>query len=446
MNNLKNTITAFQEQITNHLRSQSGSLRSRIDDVKEMLSSKIKEAKVLNDGLTQLYCCMAEAHLAAFVGDKNELIQTLEEITKTNTRFILSHEKDVTYPKDTTLLHADLYGLYYVLNDHYSKLWDDEYALSKNGDVGNPLITNLIKLCIENDRGEPIYRLLDNTDVELDEGKKAHNKIRENLFNIFDKYNTKIFSDTSIAFVGGGGSVYTKVVLGLGLQFGVKNFLNFSPYMNTPGLDMDSATFVTEEMDTCVDYVVTSNVLNAFSHHIDHNSRDEVFSCSAKILKQGGKAIHLIEKNSEQAHFNVNLNKSLHTSVGQQLVYSFYREKSKFDLLTDRSMKNQKIDFPMMEVITLGGDEDDILNSMLNDMFFDHMHHERQARMKRLQETSLDGKKDDFRTSMLVMLQKEKPVITKTSINETKLKMNNFVHRFNYYQKPVYAEKPGVEM
>jgi hypothetical protein len=246
MSQVKTKVLSLQEEIIDTLHTSSIKPSAQIALIQNKMADALAIAQQEQDGLTQLYCCMAEAHLNSFLGSQSELVELFESLTKTNTNFILAKEKGSTYNSDTLMLDADTYGLYYALNDHYSQLWDrEDYKLSKNGNKGNPLITNLIKICYEDDNGFPVYNISEDGHVEKDSMRYRNNNIlREELFKSFRKYNTKIFSDMSIAFVGGAGDVYEDIVIRLGRQFNNKDFLNFSPNMGAPGLNISSATHV----------------------------------------------------------------------------------------------------------------------------------------------------------------------------------------------------------
>lgn len=455
MTGIKQNILAIQAEVINAIEQNQGLLSRCIKGVKEKLSASIALAKEDKDGLTQLYCCMVETHLNTFCGDAAELVDTIENITETDTNFILVKEKGNDYSDNTILLDADTYGLYYALNDHYSQVWNkEEYELSKNGSKGNPIITNLIKMFYQDDSGLPVYHVSDAGYVEKvrRRNREETNIVQTELFKSFARHDTKVFTDTSMAFVGGGGEAYVDFIIKLADQFDSKRFINLAPSMGAPELDIDSAIHITDQENILVDYVISSNVLNAFDHHLEHNKRDEVFAASAKILKQGGKAIHLMEKTSQQSHFNVNLNRSMHTSIGQDLIYSFFREKGAMDLKLEKKIKDTQIENDLIsdaEFIFLddnnhgNSDHSNFKNDMKN-MFIDHVKKVGKKYVEQATESFLDGKTDDFRTSMMVMYQSSKPEITSETINKTKSQMNDYKNRFNYYTKAVYCSKPNV--
>ncbi len=386
-----------------------------------------------------------EAHINLFAGGKDDLIEELHSIARTDRSFILAKEKDVTYPPDTKLIDADTYGLYYALNDHYSRSWDSKgYKLLKNGAEGNPLITNLLKVIYEDDNGSPRYKISDEGYVEKIKGMHEVDCLRDELFKSFEKHDTEIFSDLKLAFVGGSSITYYEIVLKLAHQFRGEGFLNFSPAMYAPPLDMRSANYV-QDQAVSVDYVVTSNVLNSFEHHLENEKRDEVFACCAKILEKGGKAIHVMEKTTRQEHFNVNLNRSMHKHIGQDLIYSFYREEGAMDRYIEDTKKGAKdMSVFLSKIIDVAVPDErkrhyrEKLTGVIKDINEDNKGDFKAA--------SLQGKSDDFRTSLLVMYQTKKPYITKESIQKMKMQANNYRGRSNYYHKPVYIEKPGLSM
>lgn len=436
MTKMKKPVLELKEEILNTLQKSEGRFSSRVEKVRNKISESILNAKDQKDGLTQLYCCMIEANLNKFVGDQDEMLEMIRSLTDSDTQYILAKEQGVNYPNSTLLIDSDTYGLYYALNDHYSQLWDsEEYTLSKNGTQGNPLITNLIKTFYEDELGNRIYNIDEDGYVKKSK-KYSQNPIRDELLKTFKKYNTKIFSDMSLAFIGGHSETYEEIVLVLAEQFSNDGFMHFAPYKGTPKLSLQTATQVVEQEELLVDYVVTANVLNAFQHHVRHNERDEVFAATAKILKENGKAIHIMEKVSEQGHFNINLNASMHKSIGQDMVYSFYREKTAMDLKTDIEIATN------VKIHSLGKADDHPLKDFIKHIFLDKLAED----SARLAKSSLDGKGNDFRTSLMVMYQSTKPDITKQTVEDMNSKMNSYKHRFNYYNKPVYKEKPGQQL
>lgn len=447
----KQRILGLQEEFLSLL-GRGGLFSTHVRSVKVRLGEVIEEAKARNDGMVQLYCCLVEAYLDTFMGGKEELLQLIEGITKTDKQFILAHEKGAAYPSTTLQLDADTYGFYYAINDHYAQLWNKrDYALSKNGAEGNPLITHLISLLYTNEDGEPVIQM---DEYGRTERSPSHweNPVRSALLKAMTKHQTKIFGDTRLAFVGGAGLAYERLITPFSGQFSHKGFMNFSPYHNGPELSLEVAQRIVEREQVLADYVVSSNVLNSFDHHIDHSHRDEVFAAAAKILKKGGKAIHLMEKTSQQSHFNVNLSRTMHKAIGQDLVYSFYRDKETLDRELDKQAKaiqDERFNTSEadLDIVTLGP-KDAHTEHAIKAIFLDHLHQQHSDTMARkeriIDESRLDGKGDDFRTSMLVMYQSGKPLITEKTVAKTKEKLNHYQNRFNYHHVPVYVEKPGV--
>ena len=438
----KDTVLNLQNELTGILRGGSG--MAAIKDAKRLLNDAIETAKRNEDGLTQLYACMVELLIDHFTGEKEELIDTIGKLTKTNIRFILTPEKGKDYPEGTVMLDPDSYGMYYALNDYAQKHWDEKaYHLSKNGDTGNALIAQLMALFVTNDQNELLFTKNHKGETERAVPYQlSGNRARAALIETIRKHDAHIFPNLRLAMVGGEGPAYD-ITMSLSRLMDKGAFLNYSPFLDLPELNLRQAEKVAAAKGE-VDYVITSNVINAFDHHMAHEERDEVWAAAAKILKKGGKAIHLMEKTSKQHHFNVNLNRTMHKAIGQDLVYSFLREKGPMDRRVDKEkeLAERIIANPDSAELMIG---DEPVHESIRHKFHEGAMMLGMEAAKAAKESSLENNPEYFRTSMLVMYQSQKPLINAATVEKMKEKMNHYQHRFNHYHKndEVYVARPG---
>lgn len=448
MNGLEQKILELDNDLRVIVTSGIGTFDERCTRAKEKLTGAIADAKAAHDGMTQLYACMAEVTLDRALGTEDEkaLLGNLSQLLHPQAQFILAPEKGKS-AEGKMQLDADTYGLYYALNDHYSKQWErHHYRLARNGDAGNPLITNLFKCCYENDDGKPLYTLSNSGYVQhtLAGTKGEKNSFAAALFAAFERHGTTIFPDVKMAYLGGDGASYHEIVLPLSRQFSEGAFLSYAPQIDDKHLTFATADRMGEAGK--LDYVVSSNVLNAFDHDIRHEQRDELFAACAKILKKGGKAIHLMEKSSEQRHFNTNLSPTLHDAVGQKLVYSFHREDGPMDKHMKRDEKATLEAKAEIEALIARMDltNPDRLRYKEETLDKNIAFHERELEQTR--RCILDDKPDYFRTSMLVMHQESKPYLNHTRVASLRQQMNDYQQFEPGYEQPVYCEKPGQSL
>ncbi len=231
-----------------------------------------------------------------------------------------------------------------------------------------------------------------------------------------------------LAFIGGAGLPYRDLVLKLAPQLG-GGFSHFT--LEHRPLSLDAANQALADGEGPFDYVVSSNVLNAFGHHIKHpEGRAEIFAACAQLLRKGGKAIHVMEKSSDQPQLNLNLSRFMHKSVGQDLIYSFFREEGAMDRHQQHLRQEYAGELARGELVALwdstgkrySGDD----------------------ALKLYDSSLLTGKKYDFATSLMVMHQTHRPHITQKTLVKTRAMANDYQGKFNYHHVPVYVEKPGM--
>ncbi len=323
MPQVKDNIISFEADVLSSIEN-TRLLSESVRDIKPKITKFINEAKESSDNLSQIYGCILEANIETFVGGKSELIDQVKSITGIKGSYILALENRAEpYPENTKLLHPDVYGLYYALNDHYSKDWDGwdikVNGVKRNGDRANPVIFNFIEI-MNSSEAKP-HNVPKEFGLEV-VGSDYNGEIRQAFFQSVNQNKVKLFSDIDIAFVGGATEPYNNVVLKLKNHF--NSFYNFSPDAKGEEISLPKA-FDMYDANKRVDYVVAANVMNAYENH-GLKDRDKIFAACAKILRQGGSGIYPMEKVTEEGFLNTILNRSLHNHVGQDLVFSFNRK------------------------------------------------------------------------------------------------------------------------
>lgn len=321
-------IDKFQQEVIALLENSKCSTNKLAPEVGEAIKRFISQAKKDDDKLSQLYGCLLEAKLDGLIGDKQTRIDAATSITSTKRKFILVKEEDKSYDQHTRVLTSDLFSIYTMLAHHFS---GKENSVIQNSIRTSPIINSFMEtICTgfksSQEFDKPTYELDWKERINKTLSIRPTNNHHVNaLLRVFNKHNVKSFSEIKVAFVGGRGEAFTHGVRAFAGQFG--EFHNFSPDAGGGKLNMEKAEEIVRNKKS-VDYVITSNVLNAYFNYVQTPGVEiaSVMASSSRLLKPGGIALHLMPDPAKVRNFQIVLNKEFNDQLGLSDVHTTMRD------------------------------------------------------------------------------------------------------------------------
>ena len=187
--NAKDKILKFENDIIGLIDN------GKQNQINENIKKFIEEQRHIKDGISQLYGCLLLGELEFFLGDKSELKSTIKSLTNQSDKFIYVKELGKEYDSSTQRIDTDTYGLFYAINDHFSKKYDsDSYQVLKNGDLGNTIATNFFNIFLKDSFG--------NSNFITEENKFLFKRIEgNNELNQKERFFIELTSKLNVNFL-----------------------------------------------------------------------------------------------------------------------------------------------------------------------------------------------------------------------------------------------------